>query len=937
MSLSSGTRLGQFEIAELVGAGGMGEVYRAADTKLGRDVAIKVLSETFTRDSKRLTRFQREARLLASLDHPNICAVHDLQEADGTHFMVMPLIKGDTLAVRIARGAIPAEEALPIFAQIAEALEAAHEQGIIHRDLKPGNIKVSADGRVKVLDFGLGKATEYDAGTASSEAATRTTTPDLTKMSQEGMVMGTPAYMSPEQARGKAVDKRSDIWAFGCCLYEALTGDLPFQGETISDTLAQVLERRPDWERLPQDTPWRVRDLLESCLQKDLRFRLRDIGDAWAALQRLITESGRVKAMVGELATSPRRSYVVAASIVLGAVVIAAALFFALKTELTPSESTHGAVSAPVRRYSIKLSPDAPLQPIDAQGRGTGLALSPDGLLLVYVASTGPGTKQLFLRRLDQLDDAEPITGTEGAIDPFFSPDSQWIGFFAGGKLKKVSVLGSSPITLCDISAELGADWADDGYIVFSSEIGQGLKRISAAGGPVEELMNEAFMESHGFFVVAVPVVLPGARSIVFTCAASGLDGFQIAALSLESGKAKFLLAEAMCYDYLPTGHLLYGQAGAVMAAPFDANTLEITGPAVPATQANMELHPQFNLPILFALSTEGTLVYVPGSEDVSVARTLVWVDRKGKEERLEAPQRPYSYVDLAPDGKHVAFLFTDPQNLFDEGDIWILDLTREPITQQRLTFDPQVSYLPVWTPDSQRVVFGSSRDGVWNLSWQAANGTGPVESLHTSKNPLAAVTWSADGRSLIFMVMMDMDNSDIWVLSLDGESTARPLMGQGYNEKCPAISPNGRWIAYCSDESGRFEVYVRPFPNVDDGKWLISTRGGEYPIWAPDGRELYYDNYPDQMMVVTIETEPAFAAGNPEVLFQGDYVLASHSGPDVSPYDISPDGKRFLMIKEEKEVQESDEVVEISPITELIVVDNWDEVLRGLAPAQEK
>ncbi|GAF68265.1 unnamed protein product, partial [marine sediment metagenome] len=356
-------------------------------------------------------------------------------------------------------------------------------------------------------------------------------------------------------------------------------------------------------------------------------------------------------------------------------------------------------------RYSINLSPDAPLQPMGAEGSGSGVALSPDGLLLVYIASTGPGTKQLFLRRLDQLDDAQPVAGTEGAFDPFFSPDSQWIGFFTPGKLKKVSVLGGSPITLCDILVPLGASWTDDDHIMFSSQFRQGPKRISAAGGPVEDLMDESFMESQGFFAVLGPVVLPGGRNILFTCAASLLmEDIKIAVLSLESGQVKFLLERAVCYAYVPTGHLLYGQAGAMMAAPFDADTLEITGPAVPVTQADMELHPLYNFPILFTFSREGTLVYVPGSEEVSVARTLVWVDREGNEELLAAPPRPYSYVDLSPDGTHVAVLFTDPQNFFDQGDIWILDLTRKVVTQQRFTFDPQAFYNPMWTPDSQRV-----------------------------------------------------------------------------------------------------------------------------------------------------------------------------------------------------------------------------------------
>jgi serine/threonine-protein kinase len=929
MSLSPGTRLGQFEIAELVGVGGVGEVYRATDTKLGRDVAIKILSGNFALDGKRLARFNREARLLASLDHPNICAVHDLQESDGTHFMIMPLIEGDTLADCIARGAIPVEQALPIFVQIAEALETAHEQGIIHRDLKPGNIKVSEDGKARVLDFGLGKAIEYESGTASSEVPTRSRTPETTDMSQEGVVLGTPVYMSPEQARGKPVDKRTDIWAFGCCLYEALTGDLPFKGETISDTLAKVLERSPDWELLPADTPWRVRDLLESCLEKDVRYRLRDIGDAWAALQRLITESGRVKAVVDESPTAPGRSYVVAASVVLGAVVIAVALFFALRTEVPPSESINVAVSASVRRYSISLSPDAPLQPMPMEGPGTGLALSPDGLLLVYVASTGPATQQLFLRRLDQLDDAQPIAGTEGAVNSFFSPDSQWIGFFTSDKLKKVSILGGASITLCDISMPFGASWADDGHIVFSSEFGQGLKRISAAGGPVEDLMDESFMESLGFLIVAGPVVLPEGRNILFTGAASLLlEDFQIAVLSLESGKVKFLLEEALCYGYVPTGHLLYGQAGAMMAAPFDTDTLQITGPAVSVIQADMELQPLFNFPFLFAFSTEGTLVYVPGSKEVSMAHTLVWVDRGGNEELLEAPPRPYGHVDLSPDGTHVAVL------LFDELDIWILDLTRKSVTQQRLTFDHKVWGDPVWMPDSQKVVFRILRDGMWSLSSKAANGTGPVESLYASENDIHASACSPDGKFLLLVRNLSVRNDDIWALSLDGELAARPLMAESYDEGDPAISPDGHWIAYASDESGEYEVYVRPFPNVDDGKWLISTQGGEWPVWAPDGRELYYVRAGDQvqMMAVTVETEPTFAVGNPEVLFEAPYYVIGNR-----PYDISPDGKRFLMIKDETKAPEGDEVVETPPITELIVVDNWLEEIKRLAPAEAK
>jgi dipeptidyl aminopeptidase/acylaminoacyl peptidase len=470
------------------------------------------------------------------------------------------------------------------------------------------------------------------------------------------------------------------------------------------------------------------------------------------------------------------------------------------------------------------------------------------------------------------------------------------------------------------------------------------VKRISAAGGPVEDLMDESFMQSHGLLMVVFPVVLPSGKSVLFTSVANmSWSEIRIDALTLETGEVKLLVAGAMGYGYHPTGHLIYAQERAMMAAPFDARRLEVTGPAIPVTEENMELQRMFNFPILFDFSKEGTLVYVPGSEDppeVSVARTLVWVDREGNEEPIHAPPRPYSEVDLSPDGTHAAVRFNDPLDSSDQEDIWILDLTREPVTQQRITYEPLGAFAPVWTPDGQRVVFTSLRDGAFSLLSMAANGTGPVETLHVSRNPLLAYTWSADGRSLIFHQIMDpgpsTQNNDIWALSMDGAPTARPLMAESYGELHPAISPDGRWIAYETHEikiPGGHNVYIRPFPNIDDGKWLISTRGGEYPVWAPDGRELYYWSYSGQMTAVRIETEPAFAVGNPEELFGGEYLTFTAN----RPFEISPDGQRFLMIKEDKEAREAAEAATTPPITELIVVDNWDEVLRGIAPADGK
>jgi len=912
MSLSPGTRLGQFEIAELVGVGGVGEVYRATDTKLRRDVAIKVLSGTFALDSKRLARFNREARLLASLDHPNICAVHDLQESDGTHFMVMPLIEGDTLADRIASGAIPVEEALPIFAQIAEALEAAHDQGIIHRDLKPGNIKVSEDGKAMVLDFGLGKAIEYEKGTASSEIPTRTTTPDSTKMSREGVVFGTPVYMSPEQARGKPVDKRTDIWAFGCCLYEALTGDLPFQGETISDTLAKVLERNPDWELLPKDMPWRVRDLLESCLEKDARYRLRDIGDAWAALQRLITESGRVKAVAGEVATSPRRSYAVAASIVLCGLIISASLIFALREDLSPTETEPKLV----RRLSINLPATHPVSPDDPSRTGfVPLTLSPDGTVLVYVADLG-GSTQLVKRPMNQLE-GQPIPGTEGASNPFFSPDGQWIGFFADNRLKKMSVRGGAAITLCNApSPPLGASWGDDGFIVFSSDLIPPivLHRVSAAGGTVEDITS-VDTETANVAHIA-PIVLPRGKGVLFT-AASGTTADTMQAMLLPPGEGalKLLVQEALAGGYLPTRHLLYATTSGLMLVPFDIETLEMGGMAFPAPIEDISA---------VALSQQGTLAYLrkPKPTVPLGERRLIWVDREGKEEVLAAPPRPYKFPRISPDGERIALTLGEPSE-----DIWLYDLARGVLS--RFTLNPGYDAFPAWTPDGRRIVFSSTReDSVEDLFWQEVDGVGAAERLLESPGEQPPFSLSRDGKVILFY---DSPKRGMGILSLEGEPTARTLLEGPFTQSDGDISPDGRWLAYNSDESGEHEIFVQAFPELGK-KVQISTDGGRWPLWAPDGTQLYYRNG-GKMMAVSVETEPSFKPGIPEVLFEGSYFIPLNKGRN---YDISPDGERFLMI-EGKAAKNGERADEMSSRREVIVVENWFEEIKRLAPAEVK
>jgi serine/threonine-protein kinase len=933
MTLNPGTTLGSFEISGLIGVGGMGEVYRALDKKLGREVAIKVLPEEFAEDVERLARFEREAKLLAALDHANIASVFELQEVEGVRFLVMQLVEGQTLADRIAAGPIPVDEALPIFAQIAAALESAHEHGVIHRDLKPANIKITAEGQVKVLDFGLAKA--FVAETSASASPEKTQKLDFgydALSTGEGKVLGTPAYMSPEQGSGRQVDKRADIWAYGCCLYEALTGKRPFQGLDATELMADIIKGEPRWDALPPDTPPRVRVLLWRCLQKNPQRRLRDIGEARFEIGETSSDPSAAIPALGATVDRPgisRTLYIMTALAMLALGVLATSLvFWNLKSTQSAQDT---AEREPIRRYTINLSPDAPLKPMDALGGGTGLALSPDGLHLVYVASTSTDPHLLYHRQLDRLADARPLAGTENALAPFFSPNSQWIGFFTQNKLKKVSVQGGPPITLCDISAPLGASWERDGTIVFASAPGQGLKRISADGGPVQDLMPESFMADQEFFMLLAPDILPGDKSILFNVMTGlTLADFRIAALSLETGEMMDLAERAAGGYYPTTGHLLSLQEKVLIATPFDPDALEVTGPAVPVTEDNMQMNPGVDVPTLFALSAEGTLVYVPRLQDpggISPPRTLVWVDREGNEEPLAAPPRAYRYVVLSPDGNRVAVLFADDQDKFGRGDIWILDLTREPITQQRLTFDPQGSYHPNWTRDSRRVIFNSLQDDTWSLAWKAASGTGPIESLYTSSNFLIPQAWSINDSTLLFIQRPEALTGpyDIWALSLKGEPVAHPLLAGSYDEEWPVISPDGRWLAYVSDETGRMEVYVRPFPHVDADKWLVSSRGGGRPFWGPDSRELFYQDGV-RMLVVTIETEPTFAVGNPTPLFEtSPYYL-----PTGKPYDISPDGQRFLMIKEDRDAVEAAKAL---PITELIVVDNWDDLLLDIAP----
>ena len=890
-----GGQIGQFRIESELGRGGMGVVYLAHDTKLDRQVAIKSLPAELMDNPKARSRFSREARVLASLNHPNIATIHEeLKEAEGAGFLVLEYVPGDTLAERIGRKRLKVKEALTIGLQIAEGVAAAHEKGVIHRDLKAGNIKITPEGKVKVLDFGLAKA-------ISGETLDQQST-----ITEPGRIIGTPAYMSPEQARGERTDERSDIWSFGCVLYEMLTGSVPFEGGTPSDTLAFILEREPDWQALPQSTPANIQVLLRRCLTKDPRRRLQHIGDA--AIE--INETLNLPAggpIFGEPAVEVARRRIWWLGIVCGVaglVVGAVAVSIALRSSTPPSPSELG--PAPTQRLVIRLpeeqvlglsrsDPQAILRP--------AVALSPDGLRLVYVADL-VGTTQLFLRLMDQFE-VRAIPGTEGAIAPFFSPDGQSVGFFSKGKLKIVSLLGGDPVTLCDARTSKGASWGADGMIYFAEKEGGRLSRVPATGGATEHLKAIAEPAEQGSFSYGYPQILPGGKEMLLSSRTSTI------LFSVETREKKILVKGGQHARYVPTGHLVYARAGAIEAAPFSLRTLQITGPSVPVLEDVM-LHSTYGTAQL-AFSSDGLLVYVPGGD---IAKSIpVWVDRQGKVKPMPMPAQIYGTPKLSPDGKQLAIVVAAATT-----DVYIYDIARG--RETRLTLEGNNGG-PVWTPDGKRVTFSSDREGEGkrNLFWKPVDGSGEAKLLYSSQHSLYPFSWSPDGKLLAFYEIHPTTGADIWVLSLEGAREPELIIGTEFYEWGPVFSPDGRWIAYISDKDGKFQVYVQPYPAMDR-VWQISDDFGEEPIWSPKGDELFYRNG-DKWMVVSISTEPDFSAGTPQVLFEGPY----NNVPGIS-YDVAPDGQRFLVLQPE---------YDDSQVRELHVVLNWFEELKRLVPTEKE
>jgi len=915
LQLPDKTRLGSYEILALLGAGGMGEVYRARDLKLHREVAIKILPSTFSQDSDRISRFQREAQILASLNHSNIAAIHDVQEAAGTHFLVLELVEGETLARRLSRGRLPVDEALEVCRQVAEALEAAHGRDVLHRDLKPGNIQIAPDGRVKVLDFGLAKIIQPE-----ETAAGNSNSPTLLASGHTGggVILGTAAYMSPEQTRGRVLDKGADLWAFGCVLFEALTGVPAFNGEDVPEILANILKSEPDWKSLPSDTPAIVRSLLRQCLQKQAKHRLNAAGAVKVMLDDAIRTpsiaDAPAKAAEAQRAGWKRMLPLLAASMFVGAIGV---------WTLRPSPT----VDRSVTRVRLDVTPAERFNGSNGSVRPSRLAVavSPDGRTVVF-GGVRKGTIQLFKRSLDAAE-AVPMQGTEGARGAFFSPDGQWVGFWSGNKLKKTPLEGGPPVEICDIPADpaglFGASWGTDDTIVFSVQ-GTGIARVSAGGGTPSEVTKGDAGKSEGRHIQ--PHLLPGGRAMLYTIGSNLTDWEQtsIVVESLETRQRQTLIRGAADPRYVSTGHLVYMKSGALMAVGFDAERLELKGSPIAVLDNVMQaVNPPWNADETgigqFDVAANGTLVYVAGGIHPTFQRDLVWVNRKGEVSRLAINPGSYFAPRVSPDAKRIAYHAQRERSR--EYLIWSYDINRQ--TTTRLTLEGDHCCV-VWSPNGESLLIRSVVSGSFEIIRMPANGSPERERLAARSFSLVPTSWSPLN-VLAFTEIHDAF-SQIWTLSLD-DRTPKPLLQMSFSLNHPVFSPDGRWIAYSSTESGAPEVYVQAFPGPGQ-KMRISVDGGTSPAWAANGRELFYQQRVEpvtRMMAVDIDMRKGFEAGKPHLLFEGPYSLNS----PMRGYDVTPDGEHFVLMRQSVELPREE------PFTQMHVVLNWTEELKRRVPVE--
>ncbi len=929
-----GTTLAHFKITDKLGEGGMGEVYRAEDTKLGRQVAIKVLPDAVANDPERLARFEREAKVLAALNHPHVAAIYSIEsalpagrpgapfasqdEVDATlreppvgsaakadveagdrgverqhppakpreqparpiHFLVMELAEGEDLTERIARGPVPVEEAVAIALQIATALEIAHEQGIVHRDLKPANIKVGKDGQVKILDFGLAKAMESHGGTGADASVSMS--PTLTaQMTGAGIILGTAAYMSPEQARGQEADPRSDIWSFGVVLQEMLTGQRAFQADTVSDTLARVLMQEPDWDALDRRLPPRITHLLRRCLERETRSRLQAIGEARIALESYIADPNAAEpAVAAESPSAAAGSSVLRRAplwLALGLLVGGLAAFWLARRSVPDTP-------AAALRYAID-----PVEGTVAGSEDTnGLDISRDGTKIVYVGTTAGGSNTRLYLKTNV--DAEPraLPETEGARSPFFSPDGQWIAFFSENDLRKVSLLGGSPISLAPTRDRRGGVWHPDGSIYFVGHSAAPLSRVAESGGDVAQITQldtERRERTHRW-----PSLVPGGKAILYTSdthdSTEYYDDARIEAVNLATGEQKVVLEGSSRAVAVASGHLIFARDGSLFSIPLNLDTLEVSGDPRLVVQGVLTV--VVSGAVQFAISDTGTLAYVPG-EKTSEIFDLVWLTPEGESELASSEQGVYFQVALSPQGDRAALV----SSMRDSQDVWILDMERG--TLSRFTFEAS-NMNPIWTPDGKGLVFSSNRDGTHPKPYlKSANGIGEPQLLWDAPDEALASSLSSDGRWLAVELSQSQDNreqsTEIWIVDLTGEREPVPFIQDRNRNRYPSFSPDDRWLAYVSSESGTDHVYVRPFPAAD-GKWQISTVFAREPRWTPDGKRLFYRSV-EGPKYVDIDTTQGLRAGRP-VLIEPDNI----GGPFNMTYSFQPNGERLLALR---------------------------------------
>jgi eukaryotic-like serine/threonine-protein kinase len=868
---TAGTRIGPYEIKSPLGEGGMGVVYRALDTELQREVALKLLPDHFSNDADRLARFQREAQVLASLNHPNIAQIYGLDGAGSSRCIVMELVDGETLQDRLKRGPIPVDEALPIAKQIAEALEAAHEKGIIHRDLKPANIKFNTADNIKVLDFGLAKVRETPGAVSSVSNS-----PTVLSGSMPGLIMGTAAYMSPEQAKGRQLDRRTDIFSFGCVLYEMLTGRPAFDGEDIADILSRVLQRDPDWTLLASNVPPRIRELLRLCLQKDLRHRRSDAADVRIDIEQALREPPEIAGSPAASRLRERLAWIVAAVLVI----------------------TIGVLAIPASRYlreegrpEMRLEITTPLSSVPFE-----FALSPDGMRLAFVAPEN-GVQRLWVRPLNAIS-AQALPGTDGADHPFWSPDSRSVGFFANQKLKRIELDGGSPQILADAQNGRGGAWNSDGIILFAANTYVPLSRIQATGGTPEIITHlEKGQTGHRF-----PQLLPDGRHFLFYAQGiSERSGIYIG--SLDNRDTKYVVAADTAGIWTPPDRLLYIRQGALRAQALNVSSGTLTGnPVTLADPVGYALNLNQGA---FSVSAAGMVAYRSGT---GARPQLTWFDRTGKKSGTvgDPDEGLGGYPELSPDGRRVAV----SRMLQGNEDVWFIDLLRGGAT--RFTFDPETDSRPLWSPDGTQIVFNSDRKNAQDLYIKPSSGAGAEKLMLEAASTQTPYSWSPDSHLLLYGDNNAKTSLDLWALPMQGDRKPIPVATSLFFEGAGQFSPDGRWVAYQSNESGRMETYVVPFP-AGGGKWQVSTNGGISPRWRHDGKELFFVGPDSQMMAATVSSSGlSFAAAPPVALFQTS-IVGGGTSLQKHQYAVSADDRFLINITDDDSIK--------TPITLIL---NW-------------